>query len=141
MKKPVRTKRLQPERARPARAGGRRKDEIRITVNGVGVKVSPELDSAVRRAVAAAARTLPAEMTTTQAAEFLDVSRPFVVKLVQQSELPCRMVGSHRRIPTDAIQAYREKMYRHARAAAHELAQASQKLGLYDDTEFVGAAR
>ncbi|HEY8503517.1 MAG TPA: helix-turn-helix domain-containing protein [Gemmataceae bacterium] len=35
-------------------------------------------------------------MTTSQAAEYLDVSRPFVVKLVKKGELPYRMVGKYR---------------------------------------------
>jgi excisionase family DNA binding protein len=71
-------------------------------------------------------------MTTTQAAEFLDVSRPFVIKLVKRKELSCRMVGKHRRIPTDALLAYREKMFQQAKTAADEMAQLSQDLGLYD---------
>jgi excisionase family DNA binding protein len=75
---------------------------------------------------------LPTEMTTTQAAEFLDVSRPFVIKLIKQQVLPCRMVGKHRRIPSTALVAYREKMFRQAKAAADEMTQLSQELGLYD---------
>jgi excisionase family DNA binding protein len=75
---------------------------------------------------------LPPEMTTTQAAEFLDVSRPFVIKLVRRRELPCRMVGKHRRIPSAALVEYREKMFRQARSAADEMARASQELGLYE---------
>jgi excisionase family DNA binding protein len=74
-------------------------------------------------------------MTTTQAAEFLDVSRPFVIKLVQRKELPCRMVGKHRRIPTDALLQYKEKMFQQAKTAADEMAQLSQDLGLYDAEE------
>jgi excisionase family DNA binding protein len=71
-------------------------------------------------------------MTTTQAAEFLDVSRPFVIKLIKRGELPCRMVGKHRRIPSDALVEYREKMFQRARIVADEMAQASQDLGLYE---------
>jgi excisionase family DNA binding protein len=75
---------------------------------------------------------LPAEMTTTQAAEFLDVSRPFVVKLIRRRELPCRMVGKHRRIPTAALVAYREKMFQVAKSAADDMTQLSQELGPYE---------
>jgi excisionase family DNA binding protein len=70
-------------------------------------------------------------MTTTQAAEFLDVSRPFVVKLVKRRELPCRLVGKHRRIPSAALLEYREKMFQRAKTAADEMAQTAQELGLY----------
>jgi excisionase family DNA binding protein len=105
---------------------------VEIIVNGVRVEVSPELEAAVHRAYQGLVPPLPAEMTTTQAAEFLDVSRPFVIKLVQRGELPCRMVGKHRRIPSAALLEYREKMYRRAKSAADEMAQTSQDLGLYE---------
>jgi excisionase family DNA binding protein len=72
-------------------------------------------------------------MTTTQAADFLDVSRPFIIKLTRRGELPCRMVGKHRRIPTDAVLEYREKMFQQARKAADEMSQLSQEADLDKD--------
>jgi excisionase family DNA binding protein len=107
-------------------------DRIEITVNGVRIVVSPELEDAVHRAHQGLLRPLPKEMTTTQAAEFLDVSRPFVIKLTQRGELPCRMVGKHRRIPSEAVLQYREQMFQQARKAADEMAQLSQDAGLYE---------
>ncbi|MCI0460283.1 MAG: helix-turn-helix domain-containing protein [Gemmataceae bacterium] len=117
-----------PEAAKEAHLGGR----IEIFVNGVRVEVSPELEAAVERAHKGLLQPHAAEMTTTQAAEFLDVSRPFVIKLVRRGELPCRMVGKHRRIPTEALRDYKAKMFREAKSAADELTQMSQELGLYD---------
>jgi excisionase family DNA binding protein len=105
-------------------------NEIKVTVNGVRIDVSPELEKAVHRAQKGLSRPLPPEMTTTQAAEFLDVSRPFVIKLTQRGELPCRLVGKHRRIPSGAVLDYREKMFQQARQAADEMAQLSQAAGL-----------
>ncbi len=113
----------------PATAG---KTRIEILVNGVRVEVPPELEAAVQRACEGLSQPLPAEMTTTQAADFLDVSRPFVVKRIERGELPCRMVGTHHRIPTAALLEYREKMYRRAKQAADEMVQLSQDLGLYE---------
>jgi excisionase family DNA binding protein len=110
----------------------RQGDRIEILINGVRVEVSPELEAAVHRVYKGLSEPLPKEMTTTQAADFLDVSRPFVIKLVKRGELPCRLVGKHRRIPSDALLAYREKMFRQARKAADEMAQMSQDLGLDD---------
>ena len=105
-------------------------DRIEVTVNGVRIEVSPELEDAVQRAHKGLLRPIPKEMTTTQAAEFLDVSRPFVIKLTQRGELPFRRVGQHRRIPSEAVLAYREKMFQQARTAADEMAQLSQDAGL-----------
>ncbi len=93
----------------------RQADRIEITVNGVQIDVSPELEDAVHRAHKGLLRPLPREMTTTQAAEFLDVSRPFVIKLIQRGMLPCRTVGKNRRIPSEAVLDYREQMFQQAR--------------------------
>ncbi len=103
---------------------------VEVFVNGVPVVVSPGLEAAVLRVYRDQQQSLPCEMTTTQAAEFLDVSRPFIIKRINLGELPCRMVGKHRRIPSDALVEYREKMFRQARAAADEMAAISQEQGL-----------
>jgi excisionase family DNA binding protein len=130
-RKTVATPPARPERDREPAAAPRKGDRIEIVVNGVRMEVSPELEAAVQRARKGLLAPLPEEMTTTRAAEFLDVSRPFVVKLVKRGELPCRMVGTHRRIPTPALLEYREKMFQRAKSAADEIAQMSQDLGLY----------
>jgi excisionase family DNA binding protein len=106
-------------------------DAIEVRVNGTQIDVSPALAAAVRRAMHAATEPLPSEMTTTRAADFLDVSRPFLVKLIKRGEIPCRMVGKHRRVPTSALVEYREKMYHSANDAAAEMTQIGQDLGLY----------
>jgi excisionase family DNA binding protein len=108
---------------------------IEITINGIRVAVSPELEAAVNRAYKGLTSSLPPEMTTTQAAEFLDVSRPFVIKLTKRGELPYRLVGTHRRIPSTALLEYRESMFRRAKDAADEMTRTSQELGLYESDE------
>jgi excisionase family DNA binding protein len=122
---------------RPAKGSSTPSDtsrgEVEITVGGVRIDLTPELEALVHRARKGLLAPLPAEMTTTQAAEFLDVSRPFVIKLITNGELPCRMVGKHRRVPTQALEAYKEKMFRRAKRAADEMSRISQDLGL-DDT-------
>jgi excisionase family DNA binding protein len=107
-------------------------ERIRITVNGVRIPVSPELKRAVLRAQEGILQPPPSEMTTTQAAAFLDVSRPFIIKLTKSGALPCRRVGQHRRIPSEAVLQYRETMFEQAQKAADEIAQWSQDAGLYE---------
>jgi excisionase family DNA binding protein len=47
------------------------------------------------------------EVSAQEAADILKVSRPYLLNLVKKGILPCRMVGAHHRIPTDALIAYK----------------------------------
>jgi len=47
------------------------------------------------------------EVSAQEAADILKVSRPYLLNLVKKGILPCRMVGAHHRIPTDAVIAYK----------------------------------
>lgn len=45
-------------------------------------------------------------LTTQEAALYLGVSRPYVIKLIEQGELPCELVGTHRRLRRADLDAY-----------------------------------
>ena len=69
-------------------------------------------------------------MTTQQAADFLGVSRPFVVQLIESGALPAHRVGTHRRVhASDAIR-YRDRQRRRANLALDELAELDRSMGL-----------
>jgi excisionase family DNA binding protein len=78
------------------------------------------------------------EVSTSTAAEFLGVSRPHVVKLIDSGFLPGRMAGTHRRVRMTDLAAYKRSVDRR-HAFLDELAAESQELGLYDvpPTRFV----
>lgn len=79
-----------------------------------------------------AAYPMHAEFTTQQAADFLNVSRPHVVKLVDQGAIPHHKVGTHRRIYFKDVLAYKARQDEESRQALDELSRLSEELRLYD---------
>ena len=70
------------------------------------------------------------EVTTTEAARLLGMSRPQVGKLMDQGRLPYRLVGTHHRIPASAINAFLDIESKRQHAAMAELVALQNELGL-----------
>ena len=71
-----------------------------------------------------------AELTTQQAADFLNVSRPHLVGLLERNELPYRKVGSHRRILFKDLVEFQQRSRFERKKALDELAAQAQEMGL-----------
>ncbi len=71
-----------------------------------------------------------AELTTQQAAELLNVSRPFLIGLLDRGEMEYRRVGKHRRIKAQSLMAYLARDEQERREAADELTRLNQEMGL-----------
>ncbi|OAA26356.1 DNA-binding protein, excisionase family [Frankia sp. EI5c] len=72
-----------------------------------------------------------AELTTQQAADFLNVSRPYLIKLLESEKIPYRKVGTHRRIKFRDLHNYKSRDDLERRRAADDLTELTQELGLY----------
>lgn len=70
------------------------------------------------------------EFSTVEAANFINVSRPFVIKEIEAGRLEHRMVGTHRRIPFEGLVNYMNTMREKQNAALDRMAENARDLGL-----------
>jgi|SRR5579885_3673681 len=68
------------------------------------------------------------ELTSQEAADILNVSRPHLIKLLDRGELPFHRVGNHRRLKIEDVIAYRERRRAERKAALDELTRLSEEL-------------
>jgi len=71
-------------------------------------------------------------LTTQEAADMLNVSRPFLVKELKDGKLPFQKVGTHRRIPFEELIKYQQKMLTESEQAMDELTRLDQEMELDD---------
>jgi excisionase family DNA binding protein len=71
-----------------------------------------------------------AEITTQQAADLLNVSRPFLVSLIENGTLPARTVGTHRRLLLSDVLTHKADLFVKRSKALAEMVAIDQELGL-----------
>ncbi|MET8779646.1 helix-turn-helix domain-containing protein [Nocardia sp. NPDC004654] len=99
----------------------------------------PELAALVLRLVDLVGRgctvtigSIPNEVTTTVAAGMLGISRPSLMKLVREGKIPAHKVGSHTRLHSKDVLAFRRAQLEHQSKAFDELRALEEELGLRD---------
>lgn len=72
-------------------------------------------------------------MTTQQAADLLNVSRQYLVRLLEEGRIPFTRTGKHRRLRIEDVLAFKEHRDRERCAGLDELARMSEEVGGYDE--------
>jgi excisionase family DNA binding protein len=73
-----------------------------------------------------------ADLTTVEASKLLGMSRQFLIGLLENSEIPYHMVGTHRRLYARDVLAYKAKRDTARRKSLDDLARVEHEEGLYD---------
>lgn len=71
-----------------------------------------------------------AELTTQQAAQILNVSRPFLIEQLEKGIIAYRKVGTHRRVMFKDLMDYKQRMDKNRLNALEQLSAIDQELGL-----------
>ncbi|MCI0388716.1 MAG: excisionase family DNA-binding protein [Acidobacteria bacterium] len=72
------------------------------------------------------------EVSPEKAAEMLRISRPTLLKKLDNGEIPFHYVGSHRRITVTDVLAYRHRQKEQAQAALQQMRDEADELGIYE---------
>ncbi len=91
------------------------------TLSKTIVDLISDLLSIIARGETVTLVPLARRLTTQEAADILNVSRPFLIKLIENRDLNCEMVGTHRRLSLEEVLSYKAKRSSGRRAALKEL--------------------
>ncbi|MFN0278798.1 MAG: excisionase family DNA-binding protein [Pyrinomonadaceae bacterium] len=112
------------------------RSKAKMLINSKPVSLPTQVERALKQALSFVAEgkdviVVPesAELSTQQVADLLKVSRPFVVKLLENEEIPFRRVGKHRRVLAADALKYKERIDNKRIKVLEKLAAEAQELG------------
>lgn len=110
-----------------------------VGADGERLALSPQTQQLVRKIVESLAAdhvvimsSMKKDLTTQQAADLLNVSRPYLIKLLEEGAIPYSKVGTHRRIQYDDLMTFRAAWYAERTRILNELTREAEEMGGYD---------
>jgi excisionase family DNA binding protein len=104
--------------------------ERKVTIPSSALKILVEILNQMAKGRAVTLIPIHAELTTQQAAELLNVSRPFLIKLLETGEVPFRKVGTRRKVKFQDLMNYKMKIDKAREQVLDELAAQAQDLNM-----------
>ena len=101
-----------------------------VVIPALAINLLVEILSQISQGNSVSIMPVQAELTTQEAANLLNISRPHLITLIDRGDLPCRKVGKHRRILSTDLVIYKQQKDRLRAAALDELAALSQELDM-----------
>lgn len=107
-------------------------DGQEIEIPSIVTKILYEIITILSKGGALTIIPMEKELTTQQAADILNVSRPFLVNLLENGEIPFHKTGTHRKIFMKDLREYKEQINKNRTNKINEIVNLSQEYGLYD---------
>ncbi|MFG0334822.1 MAG: helix-turn-helix domain-containing protein [Maioricimonas sp. JB049] len=101
-----------------------------IELPAAAVRLLVDLLSTMAEGHAVTLIPVHAELTTQQAADLINVSRPFLIRQLEEGRIPYHKVGTHRRVLFSDLMTYKQEIDRQRNEALDELAAQAQELDM-----------
>lgn len=110
--------------------GEKGKVKGQITLPPSALKLLLDILAQMSEGNAVSLLSIHAELTTQEAADLLNVSRPYLVRLLEEHKIPCRKVGSKRRVLVKDVLQYKTNIDQARLKVLDELTEQAQKLNM-----------